>query len=564
MNPAQLLSHFDRISDAPDAIPRLRRLILDLAVRGKLEEQNNKDEPASALLKRIVTEKIRRGRIERVKRVESTSLDDEPFPLPLGWTWASLADLVAVLNGRAYSQNEFLNSGTPVLRVGNLFTSKHWYYSNLELEEDKYCSDGDLIFAWSASFGPFIWHGPKVIYHYHIWKLDLHNNHDLNKHYLYRFLLKKTQEIKESGHGISMIHMTKEKMEKLKVPLPPLAEQHRIVAKVDELMALCDRLEAVQAERESWRDRLVASSLNRLSNGVDANAFHDRARFYFNHLPHLTTKGEHIQQLRQTIFNLAVRGKLVPQDPNDEPASELLNRIRAEKEVLVKGCKVKPSMPLLDLAEETMPFHLPPNWRWVRFGELIIEADAGWSPKSEGFPRTADNWGVLKVSAVSWDKFYPEENKQLLPGVIPPKAVQVRAGDFLISRANTSKLVAKCAVVGDVPRNLILSDKIVRLQITTDCNKKFLSIVNNHAEHARSYYAEEASGTSLSMKNVSRAVIYALVIPLPPLAEQQRIVAKVDELMALCDKLETQLTITQTESHRLLEALLHEALAPAM
>lgn len=208
-----------------------------------------------------------------------------------------------------------------------------------------------------------------------------------------------------------------------------------------------------------------------------------------------------------------------------------------------------------------MPFQLPRNWQWICFGELIIDSDAGWSPKSEGFPRTGDNWGVLKVSAVSWDKFLPEENKQLLPKVIPPESAKIHAGDFLISRANTSELVAKSIVVEEEPNKLILSDKTVRLKIADECNKRFLCIVNNHAKYARSYYAEQASGTSLSMQNVSRAVIYELPIPLPPVAEQHRIVAKVDELMTLCDKLENQLTITETDSRRLLEAVLHETLS---
>jgi len=168
----------------------------------------------------------------------------------------------------------------------------------------------------------------------------------------------------------------------------------------------------------------------------------------------------------------------------------------------------------------------------------------------------------LKVSAVSWDRLLPEENKQLLPGVVPPASAQVRGGDFLISRANTSELVAKAVIVEEQPQNLILSDKIVRLQLVTLCAKKFLCIVNNHAAYFRAYYAEQASGTSLSMKNISRAAIYALLIPFPPLAEQHRIVAKVDELMALCDQLEAQLATTEADSRRLLETVLHEALIP--
>ena len=219
---------------------------------------------------------------------------------------------------------------------------------------------------------------------------------------------------------------------------------------------------------------------------------------------------------------------------------------------------LKTQFPAIEDSET--PFQLPASWSWVRLGELVTDADAGWSPKSEGFARSGENWGVLKVSAVSWDKFLPEENKQLLGGIRPPETAQVRAGDFLISRANTSELVGKSVVVEQEPSKLILSDKIVRLQIVKGCVKQFLSLVNNHAVHARIDYAQEASGTSLSMKNVSRGVIYALAVPLPPLAEQHRIVTKVDELMALCDRLEAQLTTTQTESRRLLEAVLEEAL----
>ena len=344
---------------------------------------------------------------------------------------------------------------------------------------------------------------------------------------------------------------------------PPLAEQSRIVAKVDELMALCDKLEAAQVERESRRDRLVRASLNRLNQpSDDAASLRDHARFTLDNLPRLTARPEHVPQLRQTILNLAVRGKLVPQDLNDEPAAELLTRIQLEKERLTNEGKIRKRSGFPQIAEHEKPFAVPTNWRWVRFGEIINDSDAGWSPRTEAFPRSGNEWGVVKVSAVTWDRFLPEENKQLLPGVSPPAGTQIHKGDFLISRANTSELVAKCVIVEEEHTKLTLSDKTVRLDIAAECSKKFLRIVNNYAEHARSYYAEEASGTSLSMKNVSRPVIYGLAIPFPPLAEQHRIVAKVGELMALCDRLESQLTTTQTESRRLLEAVLHETLEP--
>ena len=264
MNADRLLAHFDRIADAPDAVPRLRRFILDLAVRGKLVEQDPNDEPASELLKRIAAEKARLNRKDRSKRQPSKPHVDSntTVRVPTGWALAPLSDLATVLNGRAYKQNELLDAGTPVLRVGNLFTSHKWFYSNLRLDDDKYCQKGDLIFAWSASFGPFIWSGERVIYHYHIWKLPLHTEADLDKLYLYNFLLQKTREIKESGHGISMVHMTKAKMEQLEVPLPPLAEQHRIVAKVDELMALCALLEVSLATSDDASRRLLDALLH--------------------------------------------------------------------------------------------------------------------------------------------------------------------------------------------------------------------------------------------------------------------------------------------------------------
>jgi type I restriction enzyme S subunit len=251
------------LTSTPAQIKQLRQTILNLAVRGKLVEQDPEDEPADEQLARIIEAKILLDRRAPTAKKKRSELSDESldFPFPARWTSAPLSDLVTVLNGRAYKQSELLDTGTPVLRVGNLFTSNKWYYSDLELDDDKYCDDGDLIFAWSASFGPFIWNGGRAIYHYHIWKLPLHSPEDLSRDYLYLYLLNKTDEIKASGHGISMVHMTKEKMERLEVPLPPLAEQHRIVAKVNELMALCDQLEQQLSQGEQSRRRLLEAVL---------------------------------------------------------------------------------------------------------------------------------------------------------------------------------------------------------------------------------------------------------------------------------------------------------------
>lgn len=349
------------------------------------------------------------------------------------------------------------------------------------------------------------------------------------------------------------MNISQEKLRAVPIPLPPLAEQHRIVAKVDELMALCDQIEKSRTAREQTRDRLTAASLARL-NGPAPETFQTDARFALDALPSMTARPDQIKQLRQTILNLAVRGKLVPQDTNDEPASEALRRIAAELRHLSEQDEIR----------EPFPFIVSDGWRWTHLGSVVGHSDAGWSPKTENHPRVGNNWGVLKVSAVSWGVFRDWENKEVLTGTIPRLQAKVNKGDFLISRANTAELVARAVIVEEEPVNLMMSDKIVRLKLSANVDHRYVLIVNNDADFARRYYAEQASGVSPSMKNVSRDVILNLPLPLPPLPEQERIVAKVDEMMAVCDRLEASLAAGETARSRLLDALLHEALEPSV
>ncbi|MEH2626069.1 type I restriction enzyme S subunit [Bradyrhizobium sp. AZCC 1719] len=534
MNAERLLTHYEQIADAPDAIARLRRFILDLAVRGKLVPQDPTDEPASELLKRIAEEKARLDRKERTKREpKNFNGGDEPIQMPKGWALAPLADLVTVLNGRAYKQNELLSAGTPVLRVGNLFTSDKWYYSTLQLDEDKYCAKGDLIFAWSASFGPFIWDGEKVIYHYHIWKLPLHSESDLNKRYLYNFLLQKTREIKEAGHGISMVHMTKEKMEKLVVPVPPLAEQHRIVAKVDELMALCDRLEAARESREAVRDRFAAATFARLDAPYPEIVQAD-ARFALDALPALTARADQIKQLRQTIRNLAVRGKLVPQDANDEPAS------------------VQYDAPELEGRLDT---EIPPNWRWVRV-EDVAEARLGKmldKAKNKGRP-----YPYLRNTNVHWFDIRLDDLKTIPLDDAEFEEYQLKRGDVLICEGGHG--IGRTAVWGGGFENLVFQKALHRVRPSAHLDSRFFAnccSVYFDAGIMQTYF------TGVGIPHFTGKALAKLVFPLPPIAEQRRIVAKVDALMALCERLEASLTATVVTRRCLLDALLAEALTPA-
>lgn len=215
---------------------RMRALLLDQAIRGEL-----------------VPQLVGEGVVAQIR----TSLEEVPFEIPESWKWVPFSSIATLLNGRAYKKTELLEEptsngkdNTPILRVGNLFTSDKWYYSDLTLEDNKYCNPGDLLYAWSASFGPTIWQGCRSIYHYHIWRVD-HNSSYVNKKWLYFWLLGKTQDLKRSGHGLAMIHITKKGMEQELVALPPLQEQVRIVAKLEEAFAEIDRAEKAYEELQT-------------------------------------------------------------------------------------------------------------------------------------------------------------------------------------------------------------------------------------------------------------------------------------------------------------------------
>lgn len=549
---------------APNGIKKLRELILELAVRGKLVAQDPGDEPASELLKRIAAKKKRlvaEGKVKPPRSLTEIGNGEISFDLPAGWRWARLADLVNVLNGRAYKKEELLNSGTPVLRVGNLFTSNHWYYSNLALEEDKYCNHGDLLFAWSASFGPFVWDGLRAIYHYHIWKLDLYAADYLEKQYLYKFLLKQTQEIKAAGHGVSMVHMTKEKMEKLTVPVPPLAEQRRIVAKVDELMALCDRLEAQQTDAESAHAQLVTTLLDSLTRASDSNDFAANWQRLSAHFHTLFTTESSIDALKQALLQLAVMGKLVSQDPNDESAGFWIARIGDEKTRMAKAGLLKGSGNSNNVVDRDANA-LPASWQWATLGELTLGMNSGWSPACEPVPSPADDvWGVLKTTAVQVLSYLPEENKRLPAHLEPRPDAEVMAGDILFTRAGpTNRVGVSCFVESTRPR-LMISDKIIRFHpVEAGAYGRYIALCLNAGETA--HYLETAkSGMAASQVNISQEKLKLAPIPMAPLPEQRRIVAKVDQLMALCDQLKLSLSQARQLNEQLANALVQRAAA---
>ena len=180
------------------------------------------------------------------------------------WEIKKINEICTLINGRAYNKQELLSEGKyRVLRVGNFFTNNNWFYSNLELSEEKYCDEGDLLYAWSASFGPRVWEGEKVIYHYHIWKV-IPNLNLISKEFLYILLEWDKESIKKAqGTGTTMMHVSKGSMEARLIPLPPIAEQQSIVQKLDALSSETKKLEAIYRKKLEDLEELKKSILQK-------------------------------------------------------------------------------------------------------------------------------------------------------------------------------------------------------------------------------------------------------------------------------------------------------------
>jgi len=408
-------------------------------------------------------------------------------------------------------------------------------------------------------------------------------------------------QIFSSQTGAGREGLPKNKMDEINIPLPPLPEQHRIVAKVDELMALCDQLEAAKAEREQSRDRLLASSLQRLNDlgqsrhdGVSAQskqsvipagkrvssatdgklqtvpgdwipAVHagmtdgESIAFFLNHLPRITTRPAHIKQLRQTILNLAVRGKLVAQDPNDEPAAELIKRIQAEKERLGLTPRRKDAKEE-DIKGEEMVFQPPQGWQFVRFVDYALDISTG--PFGSALHQSdyiLDGVPLVNPSHMVNDRIIPDRKVTISEDTANRLATyRMRAGDIAMARRGE---VGRAAIVSMVEEGWLCGTGSFFVRFNDEIFRKYILLLLR-SDSVRKYLAGEAVGTT--MVNLNHGIIKKMPLAIPPLAEQHRIVAKVDELMALCDQLEAQLTTTAAESRRLLEAVLHETLSPAL
>ena len=384
-----LLSNLDLLATAPGGVARLRELILTLAVQGKLVLQDPADEPASALLKRIRVEKdrlIAEGKIKRDKPLAVIAEEEKPFELPAGWEWAKLGDICSYIQrgkGPVYAENS----------EHRVISQKCVRWSGFDLVPARFITPESLVKYEVVRFlqaGDLLWNstGTGTIGRACLVPLEhvgvglVADSHvtvvraiQINSLFLWRWIQTPyvQREIEGSASGTTnQIELNTSTVVNHLIPLPPFAEQSRIVTRVEELMHLCDALETKGKLEATQHAQLVSTLLGQLTASSTPDELNDNWQRVAQHFDLLLDRPAAVDALEQTLLQLAVRGLLVPQDPTDEPASELLKKIRAEKDHLIAEKKIKRDKPLAAIGEEEKPFELPKGWKWARFGDVAL------------------------------------------------------------------------------------------------------------------------------------------------------------------------------------------------
>jgi restriction endonuclease S subunit len=530
---------------------QLKNSILQMAVQGKLVPQDPNDEPASVLLERIRAEKeklIKEGKIkkeknpsvifrgadnlpyEKIGKNEPVCIADEvPFEIPESWEWVRLGNYAEKVTDQVASGSfASLRENVPSLKEPNYaimvktadfsngftrnltYTTKQGY----EFLANSNLFGGELILSNIGSIGKcFI--VPKLNC-----KMTLAPNSimirltdEFLRDYLYNFILSPQgfEELNEITSGTAMKKFNKTDLKRILIPVPPVNEQKRIVNKLQEVKHLTDKYKELE------------------DNSTKLNT-------------------DFPNQLKKSILQYAVQGELVPQDSADEPASVLLERIRAEKEQLIKSGKIKRDKHesvifrrdnsyyervdgIERCIDDEIPFEISDSWEWCRLGELIETIDTGKSFKCEERPPDKNEYGIIKVSAVTWGTFNQEESKTCFSTSPWVKGYSIQVDDFLICRANTAALVGGCVIVDKISKRLMLSDKVLRIEFSDSISKTYV-LYTLRTPFVRAQLSAAASGTSESMKNISQNAIKGLLIPFPPIKEQYRIVSKVEESLS--------------------------------
>ena len=524
-------------------ITKLRELILELAVRGKLVPQDASDEPASVLLERIAAEKalfIKKGEIKKAKLLPELTEDEKPFESPQGWCFYRLGDLVKKLGSGSTprgGKNAYVSEGIPFLRSQNVrnegLDDSDIAYISSETHQrmnNTIVYPGDILLnITGASLGrsiifPNTYPEANVSQHVTIIRMIDPNITPFIYLCICSPLLQKI--VWERQVGMAIEGLSKKVLELFEIPIPPLAEQKRIVAKVDELMLLCDQLEQQTETSIEAHATLVEVLLATLTDSSDSDDLAQNWSRIAEHFDSLFTTEQSIEALKQTVLQLAVMGKLVPQNPEDEPASVLLEKIAEEKEYLIKTKQFQKTSKL-NLKKKVS---IPNDWISVQVGELCpsivpnrdkpktFTGDIPWVTLPS-FPTDSWELDTEKVELGLTEAEVRLYSARLIPVNSVLMSCVGRFGLTAINRVPVSsnqQIHAFIVLEGLLPEFLCM---VIKTSTKT--------------------LEDNSSSTTVSYLNKSKCE--SIQFGLPPLAEQQRIVTKVDELMAICDQLKEKL-----------------------
>lgn len=546
-----LVQHFDLIAQAPGGVARLRELILTLAVQGKLVPQDPSDEPASVLLQKIRAEKdrlIAEGKIKRDKPLAEIADEEKPFDLPASWEWCRLG---AVTTYGSSAKAATIKPETWVLDLEDVEKGTGKLLKKSRFSERPALSDKNVFFAGDVLYGKLRPYLNKVlvadedgICTTEIVPLRCYGPYEP----AYFSIALRTpfflEYVNALSYGMKMPRLGTEDARKALLPLPPLAEQSRIVTRVEELMQLCDALEASGQLEAQQHAQLVNTLLGTLTQSETPEALADNWQRIATHFDLLLDRPEAVDALEQTILQLAVRGLLVPQDPSDEPASVLLQKIRSEKDHLIAQGKIKRDKPLPPITDEEKPFKLPQGWEWVRMGDVgHTNIGLTYSPKDisdRGVP-------VLRSNNVQAGKLDLSDLKRVAVKV--KDSVLVAEGDLLICARNGSKaLVGKTAKITGLTESMAFGAFMAIFR--SNVNDYVLHFINSPL-----FRKMISDVNTTTINQITQENLRSTLFPLPPLAEQSRIVTRVNELRTLCANLRERLKKTQSVQSHLADAL---------
>ena len=548
-------------------IKKLRELILELAVRGKLVPQDPNDEPASELLKRIAAEKaelVKQGKIKKQKPLPEISEEEKPFELPEGWEWTTLTRIAEINPKIDVSDDEQEISFIPMPLISTRFDGSHEF----EIKKWKDVKKGYTHFANGdiaiAKITPCFENSKAAIFSglkngIGVGTTELHVARPfsdiINRKYL--LLNFKSPNFLKSGESQMTGSAGQKRVPRLffennPIPFPPLQEQERIIIRFTQLMSLCDQLEQQSLTSLDAHQQLVETLLGTLTDSQNAEELAENWARISEHFDTLFTTEASVDALKQTILQLAVMGKLVPQDPNDEPASELLKRIAQEKAQLVKEGKIKKQKPLPPISDEEKPFELPEGWEWCLF-EDIIDIQSGITKGRNLSNRTLVKVPYLRVANVQRGYLDLTEIKQIEIPIEEKEKYQVVKGDLLITEGGDWDTVGRTTVWCHdwyiANQNHVFKGR----NIGQDVDPYWLETYMN-SPFSRQYFAN-ASKQTTNLASINKTQLRGCPVAIPPSSEAKKIMSKLHIFYKLCEELKNHIQSAQQTQLHLADAL---------